>query len=229
MSGKSKDDETVAGMFKQLSSASEDVKSFSLPTIPGLEIQKDANTGLDYFFVDDQAAGMAPLTTPVAHPTGSLGPLPMRTNSDKFLYGTGAAYVSGVTLGGLYGAYRGMRNRAIRNSPFKLKLNAVLNSTTRYGPWLGNSWGMLTFLYTGIDASLSYFRDTSDYYNHLSAAFLTGSIFKSAAGVRPALLMGSLLTVLASGFGFAYEREKLLQTFSRSTSSPSKVQSPLAL
>lgn len=52
-----------------------------------------------------------------------------------------------------------------------------------------------------IDSSLGLVRDKSDYYNHISAAFLSGFIFKSTAGLRPAFLTGSILASVVSAYG----------------------------
>lgn len=92
----------------------------------------------------------------------------MRTSGDKMLYGTGAAYVMGVSAGGIMGMYRGLRSKAMKElvgsgASWRLKMNSVVNSTTRYGPWLGNSWGMLSkFL------DLFYFLLTSKLTNNLT-------------------------------------------------------------
>ena len=93
---------------------------------------------VDYMFIDDVPFG----TTPAPHPTGSFGPLPMRTNSDKLLYGTGTAYLIGLSSGGTYGFFKGLRNPNATN--MKLRINSVLNSCTRFGPWAGNSMGVLS-------------------------------------------------------------------------------------
>jgi import inner membrane translocase subunit TIM23 len=52
-----------------------------------------------------------------------------------------------------------------------------------------------------IDSSIGLVRNTSDYYNHISAAFLSGFIFKSTAGLRPAFLTGSILASVVSVYG----------------------------
>ncbi|KAJ3120251.1 mitochondrial import inner membrane translocase, subunit timm23 [Physocladia obscura] len=134
-----------------------------------------------------------------AKPSGSLGPLPMRTNYDKLLYGTGAAYVAGFAGGGAYGAVRGLQ-LAKHASP-AVVWNAVLNSVGRQGPRFSNSLGALTMGWALLDNLFSSLRHTDDYYNHLAAAFLAGAIFKSTAGVRPALIAGGLMTGAVGLFG----------------------------
>ncbi|KAJ3071623.1 hypothetical protein HDU99_002379 [Rhizoclosmatium hyalinum] len=52
-----------------------------------------------------------------------------------------------------------------------------------------------------LDNTIYSFRGVSDYYNHISAAFLAGAIFKSTAGVRPALIAGGLMTGVVGSYG----------------------------
>ncbi|KAJ3278297.1 mitochondrial import inner membrane translocase, subunit timm23 [Blyttiomyces sp. JEL0837] len=129
---------------------------------------------------------------------GSFGPLPMRTNYDKLLYGTGISYCLGMTAGGVYGAYRGLK--IAQGNSYKLKMNSVLNTVTRYGPWAANSLGILTMGWALFDNLFNRYRD-SDYINHVSAAFVTGVIYKSTAGLRPALIAGGLMAGAVSAYG----------------------------
>jgi import inner membrane translocase subunit TIM23 len=57
------------------------------------------------------------------------------------LYGTGAAYILGQALGGSYGLIRGWNNP--QATTLKLKINSVLNTCTRTGPWMANHGGAL--------------------------------------------------------------------------------------
>ncbi|TPX31084.1 hypothetical protein SmJEL517_g05505 [Synchytrium microbalum] len=153
-----------------------------------------AQGGVDYMFIDDVPFGQkAP-----PHPTGSFGPLPMRTNSDKMLYGTGTAYLLGLSSGGAYGFFRGLRNP--NATTMKLRVNSVLNSCTRYGPWAGNSLGVMSLMWSMIDSGLQEVRGVSDYYNHIGSAFVTGILFKSTAGIRPAAIMGTLLASIVGAY-----------------------------
>lgn len=104
------------------------------PVLPPTE--KD---NLEYLYIDEQLP--FPSNKPVEHPTGSWGPLPMRTDSDKMLYGTGTAYMLGLGFGGAWGAVKGLQHP--NATTFKLKINSVLNITTRYGPWAGNHAGIM--------------------------------------------------------------------------------------
>ncbi|KAJ3346024.1 Mitochondrial import inner membrane translocase subunit tim23 [Kappamyces sp. JEL0680] len=82
-------------------------------------------------------------------PRGSFLFLPMRTTADKIWYGTGIAYFAGLGYGGIYGTYRGLATAP--NSMFKVRLNSVINQTTRYGPWAANSLGVLALSWSLID------------------------------------------------------------------------------
>lgn len=125
-------------------------------------------------------------------PRGSFLVFPMRTAYDKLWYGTGAAYFTGLTYGGIYGTYRGLRTAP--NSLFKVRLNSIVNQTTRYGPWAANSLGVLTLGWAIIDSAFASLRGKEDYVNHVGAAFTTGFIFKSTAGLRQAFTSGALLS-----------------------------------
>lgn len=106
------------------------------PVLP----QQPDQSNLEYLYVDD---GMLPpqLQQNTHRPSGSWGPLPMRTDGDKMLYGTGAAYLAGISSGGFYGFVKGLQHP--NATTFKLKINSVLNLCTRYGPWAGNHAGVM--------------------------------------------------------------------------------------
>lgn len=100
-------------------------------------------------------------------PRGSfLGIFPMRTGYDKIWYGTGIAYFSGnylelflinyisfsllgLAYGGIYGTYRGLVTAP--NALFKVRMNSIINQTTRYGPWAANSLGVLALSWAIVD------------------------------------------------------------------------------
>lgn len=74
-------------------------------------------------------------------PVGSFGPFPLRTHTDKIMYGCGSFYLLGLTTGGMYGA--GLSIRYLPNNSFKVWRTMLLNHATRYGPKLGNAMGIL--------------------------------------------------------------------------------------
>lgn len=155
---------------------------------------KNEDEEVELLYLVDNPYGLQPKD----NATGHFGPLPMRTNYDKMFYGCGAAYIFGITGGGLIGLYRGIVGA--QSSQFVILRNSILNQTTRYGPWAANSLGVLSLAWAAIDSTLANYRNgVSDNLNHVSAAFISGAIFKSTAGLRPAFLSGA---VFASSVGF---------------------------
>ncbi|KAJ3194114.1 Mitochondrial import inner membrane translocase subunit tim23 [Irineochytrium annulatum] len=92
---------------------------------------------IQYLFIDEN-----PFAKKKERPVGSVGPFPMRTGYDKLNYGTGMAYVLGLTAGGSYGVMRGLQ--IAPGKSYKIRMNSVMNTATRYGPWAANSLGILT-------------------------------------------------------------------------------------
>ena len=52
-----------------------------------------------------------------------------------------------------------------------------------------------------LDNLFEIMRNTSDYGNHIGAAFTSGFLFKSTAGLKPAVITGSLLASVVTSFG----------------------------
>ena len=160
---------------------------------------------IEYLFIDENPFA----TKPNKRPSGTFGPLPMRTGFDKLLYGCGAAYLAGLTYGGVYGTIRGLQTAQLNT--FNVRMNSILNQSTRYGPWAANSMGIMTMGWAIIDNTLEALRGTNDYYNHIGSAFLSGFIFKSTAGLKPAFLTGSILASIVSSYGLydAFKKQEL--------------------
>ena len=117
-------------------SSAQDASSFlgsvSLPDASKLHPLAGLNQQtLDYLSLDESTLSDLP---------GSRSALPSRGWSDDLCYGTGVTYLSALTLGGTWGMIEGL-NRTPASAPPKLRLNGVLNSITRRGPFLGNSAG----------------------------------------------------------------------------------------
>lgn len=93
----------------------------------------------------------------------------------------------------------GLRKSPV-SAPPKLRLNSVLNSVTRRGPFLGNSAGVIAMVYNGINSSMGYFRGRHDAANSLVAGALSGMLFKSTRGVRPMMISGGLVAGAAGAW-----------------------------
>ncbi|KAF6225147.1 hypothetical protein HO133_010344 [Letharia lupina] len=142
---------------------------------------------LDYLTLDESALSDLP---------GSQSALPSRGWSDDLCYGTGVTYLSALTLGGTWGMIEGLR-KSPASAPPKLKLNSVLNSMTRRGPFLGNSAGVIAMVYNGVNSTIGYYRGRHDSANSIMAGALSGMLFKSTGGVRPMMISGGLVASAA--------------------------------
>ncbi|KAF8557800.1 mitochondrial import i [Imleria badia] len=142
---------------------------------------------LDYLVLDDDKLSDLP---------GSGTAIPSRGWSDDLCYGTGTMYLGGLAVGGIWGLNEGARRQiAVTNA--RLRINSILNSITRRGTFIGNSAGVLALVYNGINSSIDSFRGKHDTAGSMAAGALTGALYKSTAGVRPAFVAATLISGLA--------------------------------
>ncbi|KAG0266691.1 Mitochondrial import inner membrane translocase subunit tim23 [Actinomortierella ambigua] len=153
-------------------------------------------SGMQYLDLEDQGSTMA---------TGH-GIVPSRSWTDDMTYGTGMTYITGLSLGGAYGFFEGLRSSP--SPALRIRVNTVLNSMTRRGPFIGNSAGVLALMYNGINSAIGSARGHHDPLNSVAAGALTGALFKSTAGVRAAGTAGGVCAVAAGLWSVA--REKFL-------------------
>ncbi|KAK4149213.1 Tim17/Tim22/Tim23/Pmp24 family-domain-containing protein [Chaetomidium leptoderma] len=144
---------------------------------------------LDYLSLEDSALSELP---------GSQSVLPSRGFTDDLCYGTGTTYLAGLSLGGAWGLQEGLRKSA-GESP-KLRLNSVLNSVTRRGPFLGNSAGVVAICYNCINSYIGYLRGQNDAANSILAGGLSGMLFKSTRGLRPMIISGGIVASVAGAW-----------------------------
>lgn len=175
--------------------SAQDVSSFlgsaSLPDASQLHPLAGLNQQtLDYLSLDESTLSDLP---------GSRSALPSRGWSDDLCYGTGVTYLTALTTGGAWGLVEGL-NRAPPSAPPKLRLNSVLNSMTRRGPFLGNSAGVVAMVYNGVNSTIGYYRGKHDAANSIMAGALSGMLFKSTRGVRPMLISGGIVAGIAGGW-----------------------------
>ncbi|KAA1468769.1 Tim17-domain-containing protein, partial [Dentipellis sp. KUC8613] len=151
---------------------------------------------LDYLLLDDDKTSDLP---------GSGTAIPSRGWSDDLCYGTGTMYLSGLALGGAWGFREGAR-RPLAVSNSRLRINSVLNAITRRGTFLGNSAGVLALAYNGINSTIDAVRGKHDTLGSMSAGALTGALYKSTAGVRPALAAATLVSGCAGVWSYVKRR-----------------------
>ncbi|KIX05825.1 uncharacterized protein Z518_03797 [Rhinocladiella mackenziei CBS 650.93] len=172
-----------------------DVSSFlgtaSLPDASKLHPLAGLNQQtLEYLSLDESQLSDLP---------GSRSILPSRGWSDDLCYGTGVVYLTALTTGGIWGLIEGL-NRTPASAPPKLRLNSVLNSITRRGPFLGNSAGVIAMVYNGINSTIGYYRGKHDAANSIVAGAMSGMIFKSTRGLKPMLISGSIVASMAGAW-----------------------------
>jgi import inner membrane translocase subunit TIM23 len=145
---------------------------------------------LDYLSLDESQLSDLP---------GARSILPSRGWSDDLCYGTGVTYLTALTIGGTWGLIEGL-NRTPASAPPKLRLNSVLNSITRRGPFLGNSAGVVAMVYNGVNSTIGYYRGKHDAANSIVAGALSGMIFKSTRGVKPMVISGGIVASVAGAW-----------------------------
>ena len=95
-------------------------------------------------------------------------------------------------------------NRSGSAAP-KLRLNSVLNSVTRRGPFLGNSAGVVAMVYNGVNSTIGHYRGKHDSVNSIVAGALSGMLFKSTRGPRPMLISGGIVAGIAGAWAVSVE------------------------
>ncbi|CAG7946704.1 unnamed protein product [Penicillium nalgiovense] len=145
---------------------------------------------LDYLSLDDTALDELP---------GSRSVLPSRGWSDDLCYGAGTTYLAALTTGGAWGLVEGLKKTPPTAAP-KIRLNGVLNSVTRRGPFLGNSAGVVAMVYNGFNSSLGYVRGKHDASNSIVAGALSGMVFKSTRGIKPMMISGGIVASIAGAW-----------------------------
>ena len=149
-------------------------------------------SALDYLTLDDSLLS----DLPGARASAAL---PSRGWTDDLCYGTGVTYVSALSLGGAWGLTEGLRRTPV-SAPPRLRLNGVLNSVTRRGPFLANSAGVMALVYNLLNSTLGSMRGRHDTVNSVGAGFVSGALFKSTRGLQPMLISGGLVASAAGAW-----------------------------
>ncbi|KAJ7035663.1 Tim17/Tim22/Tim23/Pmp24 family-domain-containing protein [Mycena alexandri] len=132
-----------------------------------------------------------------ASPTLSLHPgHPIFSRSYCSLASHAQPFLQGLALGGAWGVREGAaRPLAVSNT--RLRINSVLNSVTRRGTFIGNSAGILALVYNGVNSSIDAMRGKHDILGSMGAGGITGALYKSTAGVKPALAAATFMSGVA--------------------------------
>ncbi|GAA5998513.1 protein transporter TIM23 [Rhodotorula paludigena] len=139
------------------------------------------------------AAGAAP-------PAAGAAPAASAVGAQATAFAKEAA--AQVTEGAKQAAGNAQAQAAARISG-RLRWNNILNQVTRRGTAMGNSAGVLALIYNGINSTIDVYRGHQhDVYGSMTAAALTGLIWRSTAGVRPMVITSGLLTAAAAGWSW---------------------------
>ena len=164
----------------------------SILTTPGFDTSRlhplaGLEKGVEYMDLEDEQLSTM---------EGSQGLIPSRGWSDDLCYGTGAVYLAGLGLGGLSGLSQGLK--AIpQGASGRLQLNTILNHVTKRGPFMGNSAGILALGYNVVNSSIDAFRGKHDVAGSVVAGALTGAVFKSSKGAKPAAYAAAMVATAA--------------------------------
>ena len=116
---------------------------------------------------------------------------------EKLSMNAGITYLSGIIAGGAYGIINGLATSP--SNKFRIRVNALLNKTGRYGSKFGNALGALSVMYTFFRAgterlNLEQYVPNSfdDVINPFVSATLTGLLYKSTQGPKTMFLGGIL-------------------------------------
>ncbi|KNC84378.1 hypothetical protein SARC_03395 [Sphaeroforma arctica JP610] len=124
-----------------------------------------------------------------------------RSWGETIFYATGTSYLSGQVIGSAWGVMEGLRNPDAVTQ--RLKINSVLNSVTRRGPFMGNFAAVLALMYTIIDGSVIKVRGgTDDVINTVGSGAAAGALFRATAGGR-AIGLGALVGAGVAGAAVA--------------------------
>uniref|UniRef100_A0A7S3TJ48 Mitochondrial import inner membrane translocase subunit TIM23 n=1 Tax=Strombidinopsis acuminata TaxID=141414 RepID=A0A7S3TJ48_9SPIT len=124
-----------------------------------------------------------------------------RSWGERLTYHIGLGYLTGLVAGGAYGIREGLKNS--QGDRQRIRINAVLNSTGKHGPNLGNSIGCLGMMFSLFETIAYNIRGEDDLLNVIGAGALAGGVFKSQSGLRAAgtaaVGMSAVMTALTVG------------------------------
>jgi import inner membrane translocase subunit TIM23 len=76
----------------------------------------------------------------------------------------GTCYLTGISVGGSYGTFKGIKETP--SPKFKVKLNSVLNQSGRYGSLYGNMLGSAAVLYSLYQGACDHVSSSGSLFSH---------------------------------------------------------------
>ncbi|XP_045109698.1 mitochondrial import inner membrane translocase subunit Tim23-like isoform X2 [Portunus trituberculatus] len=128
----------------------------------------------------------------------------------------GGSCLLGAGLGGGHGLYRGLMETAASGHTGKIRRTQLLNYIMKRGSASANTLGVVAFMYSGLGWLIYHFRgNQEDHVNTVSAATLTGLLYKSTAGVKKCAAGGLVGLGLSLAFVAFSSRDKLRDQYGR--------------
>jgi len=125
----------------------------------------------------------------------------------------GGSVMTGAFLGGVNGVYTGLRDTSLAGHQGSVRRTQVLNFITKRGAVSANALGVVALMYSSFGVILSLVRGTDDELNTLTAATLTGALYKSSAGLRKFAIGGAAGFSLAAVYVMWTSRDRLQSMF----------------
>eukprot|EP00300_Choanocystis_sp_HF-7_P001220 c10986_g1_i1.p1 GENE.c10986_g1_i1~~c10986_g1_i1.p1 ORF type:complete len:166 (+),score=35.40 c10986_g1_i1:26-523(+) len=123
---------------------------------------------------------------------------------DQLFFNTGATVATGCSIGGTYGFFEGMRKTG--RTTFKLRMNAIINSTVSRARGVGNRVGVLALMSTSlVELGLTQLPEYDPTLVRVGAGAATGVLYTCTTGIRH-MAVGSILGAALMGAAVAVEK-----------------------
>jgi len=136
-----------------------------------------------------------------------------RGGMEKSFTAIGSSVVLGAAAGGAYGLYDGVRATSLLAMKGRLRRTQIMNYTLKSGASVSNSLGSIAVIYSSLYCLLSLAHEEDDEMKSMVTGAVTGSLFKSTAGVKKCGMGGLVGLGLASLWAFGLKRQEQIQNY----------------
>ncbi|RVX04389.1 Mitochondrial import inner membrane translocase subunit TIM23-1 [Vitis vinifera] len=136
-----------------------------------------------------RAQGRCMPSPPPSLPLSLSLPLsPRRFWGENLTYHAGIGYLSGAVPGAAKGLVVGVKAPEPVGT-VKLRINQILNASSRAGRKFENWAGMIGLLYAGLENGIVVVRDAGDVVNSVVAGLSTDALYQAVAGVTSTMAL----------------------------------------